>query len=44
MVNEFNDLAVKLSFSTESDILEKVGKFNISLGTISRVIQPSLVQ
>ena len=34
----------RTSFSAESDILEKVGKFNISKGTISRVIQPSLVQ
>lgn len=44
IVNEFNYLGYKLSFSTESDIHEKIVKFNKSLGILNKVMKSSLVQ
>lgn len=43
-VNEFKYLGYKLSFSIDSDVSEKIIKFNKSMGIINRIMKPSLVQ
>jgi len=43
-VNEFTYLGFKLSFLAESDISDKIIKFNKSMGIINSVMKPSLVQ